>query len=225
VHCHEGSFPSRLFSRPQSSRHHFANWTAARGLVAQTSMLPVRRLRPAERTQDHHDRGATRRPCRGTCPTSTGWRSRIRSEWHGPARRRRGCRSHHPEQFKPNRAGAATAKASTATLGKRVCAKILFTFRGAPIDREAMKWVRPRPTNEVRHVAAPHEARRAVVRDREGCNRILDDIRSKTDWPNFYRNAGSPDRVMPVSFNMPLHGGQILGPRAVRAGCRIPAGG
>jgi hypothetical protein len=60
----------------------------------------------------------------------------------------------------------------------------------------------------VRHVAAPHEARRAVVRDPDGRNRILDDIRNKTDWPNFYRNAGSPDRVMPVSFNKPLHVGQ-----------------
>ena len=77
----------------------------------------------------------------------------------------------------------------------------------------------------MRHVAAPHEARRAVVRDPDGRNRILDDIRDKTDWPNFYRNASSPDRVMPVSFNMPLHGGQILGPRADRAGCRIPGGG
>jgi N-acyl-D-amino-acid deacylase len=30
--------------------------------------------------------------------------------------------------------------------------------------------------------------------------RVLSDIRNKTDWPNFYHNAGSPDNVVPVSF-------------------------
>jgi N-acyl-D-aspartate/D-glutamate deacylase len=30
--------------------------------------------------------------------------------------------------------------------------------------------------------------------------RVINDIKSKTDWPNFYRNAGSPDRLILVSF-------------------------
>ena len=74
-------------------------------------------------------------------------------------------------------------------------------------------------------MAGGEVAMRRRLRDPDSRKRVLDDIRNKTDWPNFSRNAGSPDRVMPVSFNMPLHGGQILGPRADRAGCRIPGGG
>src|SRR5439155_26587461 len=29
---------------------------------------------------------------------------------------------------------------------------------------------------------------------------VLDDIRTRNDWPNFYRNAGSPDNVLLISF-------------------------
>src|SRR5262249_7372403 len=43
-------------------------------------------------------------------------------------------------------------------------------------------------------------AMRRRLRDPDSRKRILDDIRNRTDWPNFYRNAGSPDRLLLVSF-------------------------
>ncbi len=43
-------------------------------------------------------------------------------------------------------------------------------------------------------------AMRRRLRDPEARRRILDDIRNKADWPNFYRNAGGPENVLPVSF-------------------------
>jgi N-acyl-D-amino-acid deacylase len=53
-------------------------------------------------------------------------------------------------------------------------------------------------------------AMRRRLRDPDSRRRILDDIRTKTDWPNFYHNAGSPDNLMPVSFRQealkPLQG-------------------
>jgi N-acyl-D-amino-acid deacylase len=53
-------------------------------------------------------------------------------------------------------------------------------------------------------------ALRRRLRDPEARKRLLDDIRNKTDWPNFYRNAGSPDNVLLVSFRQeslkPLQG-------------------
>ncbi len=53
-------------------------------------------------------------------------------------------------------------------------------------------------------------AMRKRLREPESRKRILDDIRNKTDWPNFYRNAGSPDHIVPVSFKQeslkPLQG-------------------
>ncbi|HEV3235955.1 MAG TPA: D-aminoacylase [Gemmataceae bacterium] len=51
--------------------------------------------------------------------------------------------------------------------------------------------------------------RRRLV-DPESRKRALNDIRNKTDWPNFYANAGTPDNVMLVSFKQealkPLQG-------------------
>src|SRR5439155_7446118 len=41
---------------------------------------------------------------------------------------------------------------------------------------------------------------RRRLRDPESRRRILDDIRNKTDWPNFYRNAGSADNVLLISL-------------------------
>ena len=53
-------------------------------------------------------------------------------------------------------------------------------------------------------------AMRRRLRDPESRKRVLDDIRNKTDWPNFYRNAGSPDNLLLVSFKQqalkPLQG-------------------
>src|SRR5207253_5547015 len=38
------------------------------------------------------------------------------------------------------------------------------------------------------------------LRDAESRTRLLNDIKNKTDWPNFYRNAGSPENILLVSF-------------------------
>jgi N-acyl-D-amino-acid deacylase len=38
------------------------------------------------------------------------------------------------------------------------------------------------------------------LRDDDSRKRIVDDIRNKTNWPNFYRNCGTPDGLMLVSF-------------------------
>lgn len=43
-------------------------------------------------------------------------------------------------------------------------------------------------------------AMRRRLKDPKDRARVIDDIRNKTDWPNFYRNAGSPDRLILVSF-------------------------
>lgn len=43
-------------------------------------------------------------------------------------------------------------------------------------------------------------ALRRRLRDPEARRRVLADIRDKADWPNFYRNAGSPDRIVPIGF-------------------------
>lgn len=43
-------------------------------------------------------------------------------------------------------------------------------------------------------------AMRRRIKDPKDRARIIDDIKNKTDWPNFYRNAGSPDRLILVSF-------------------------
>jgi N-acyl-D-amino-acid deacylase len=44
-------------------------------------------------------------------------------------------------------------------------------------------------------------AMRRRLRDPKDRQRVLDDIRDpKYEWPNFYQNAGSADRVVPVSF-------------------------
>jgi N-acyl-D-amino-acid deacylase len=53
-------------------------------------------------------------------------------------------------------------------------------------------------------------AMRRRLRDPESRGRVLRDIRTKTDWPNFYHNAGSPDNILLVSFKQealkPLQG-------------------
>ena len=53
-------------------------------------------------------------------------------------------------------------------------------------------------------------AMRRRLRDAESRRRVLNDIRTKTDWPNFYHNAGSPENILPVSFKQetlkPLQG-------------------
>jgi N-acyl-D-amino-acid deacylase len=46
-------------------------------------------------------------------------------------------------------------------------------------------------------------AMRRRLRDPESRRRVVQDIRTKTDWPNFYHNAGSPERLLLVSFKQP----------------------
>jgi N-acyl-D-amino-acid deacylase len=49
-------------------------------------------------------------------------------------------------------------------------------------------------------MAGGEAAMRKRLRDKEDRRRVLDDIRNKTDWPNFYHNAGSPDNVLLIGF-------------------------
>jgi N-acyl-D-amino-acid deacylase len=53
-------------------------------------------------------------------------------------------------------------------------------------------------------------AMRRRLKDPDSRKRVLADIRDKTDWPNFYHNAGSPENVMLISFKQkalkPLQG-------------------
>src|SRR5579884_560908 len=62
---------------------------------------------------------------------------------------------------------------------------------------------------------------RRRLKDPDSRKRVLDDIRTKTHWPNFYHNAGSPDNVLLVSFKRealkPLQG-QTLAQIAKRRG-------
>lgn len=59
-------------------------------------------------------------------------------------------------------------------------------------------------------MAGGEVAMRRRLRDPQDRRHILDDIRNKTDWPNFYHNAGSADNVMPIAFKQerlkPLQG-------------------
>ncbi|WP_202974088.1 N-acyl-D-amino-acid deacylase family protein [Fimbriiglobus ruber] len=43
-------------------------------------------------------------------------------------------------------------------------------------------------------------ALRRRLKEPESRKRVLEDIRTKTDWPNFYHNAGSPDNILLISF-------------------------
>src|SRR5437588_12791610 len=49
-------------------------------------------------------------------------------------------------------------------------------------------------------MAGGEVAMRRRLREPESRPRILNDIRHKSDWPNFYRNAGPPENILPVSF-------------------------
>jgi N-acyl-D-amino-acid deacylase len=49
-------------------------------------------------------------------------------------------------------------------------------------------------------MAGGEVAMRRRLRDADDRRRVLDDIRNKTDWPNFYHNAGSPENVVLISF-------------------------
>lgn len=59
-------------------------------------------------------------------------------------------------------------------------------------------------------MAGGEVAMRRRLRNPQDRRRVLDDIRTKTDWPNFYHNAGSPDNILLISFKQealkPLQG-------------------
>lgn len=56
-------------------------------------------------------------------------------------------------------------------------------------------------------------AMRRRLRDPEQRQKIVVEIRDKTDWPNFFRNAGGPEFIRPISFKQtalkPLQGQSI----------------
>ncbi len=49
-------------------------------------------------------------------------------------------------------------------------------------------------------MAGGETAMRKRLKDKDDRRRILNDIRNKSDWPNFYHNAGSPDKVLLIGF-------------------------
>jgi N-acyl-D-amino-acid deacylase len=59
-------------------------------------------------------------------------------------------------------------------------------------------------------MAGGEVAMRRRLRDPADRRRVLDDIRNKTDWPNFYHNAGAPENILLISFKQealkPLQG-------------------
>jgi N-acyl-D-amino-acid deacylase len=97
---------------------------------------------------------------------------------------------------------AAVAKVEAARrAGLKITANMyVYTAGAAPLTACIPPWA----------MAGGEVAMRRRLRDPEDRQRVLDDIRTKTDWPNFYRNAGSPDRIMLISFKQerlkPLQG-------------------
>lgn len=75
-----------------------------------------------------------------------------------------------------------------------------YTAGAAPLTSCVPPWA----------MAGGEAAMRRRLRDPEDRKRVLEDIRNKTDWPNFYRNAGSPERIVPIAFRQaalkPLQG-------------------
>src|SRR5205823_3491182 len=66
----------------------------------------------------------------------------------------------------------------------------VYTAGAAPLTACVPPWA----------MAGGELAMRRRLRDPDDRRRVLDDIRTKADWPNFYRNAGSPERHVPISF-------------------------
>ncbi|HMF13184.1 MAG TPA: D-aminoacylase [Gemmataceae bacterium] len=101
-----------------------------------------------------------------------------------------------------NKMDAAIAKVEDARrAGLKITANMyVYTAGAASLTACVPPWA----------MAGGEIAMRRRLRDPDDRKRVLDDIRTKTDWPNFYRNAGSPDRVMLVSFKQerlkPLQG-------------------
>src|SRR5262249_19539736 len=101
-----------------------------------------------------------------------------------------------------NKMDAAIAKVEDARrAGLKITANMyVYTAGAASLTACIPPWA----------MAGGEIAMRRRLRDPNDRKRVLEDIRTKTDWPNFYRNAGSPDRVVLVSFKQerlkPLQG-------------------
>jgi N-acyl-D-amino-acid deacylase len=87
---------------------------------------------------------------------------------------------------------AAIAKVETARReGLPITADMYcYTAGAAPLTACIPPWA----------MAGGEVAMRRRLRDPESRQRVLNDIRNKDDWPNFYRNAGSPENVVLISF-------------------------
>ena len=105
-----------------------------------------------------------------------------------------------------NKMDAAIAKVKAARReGLKITANMyVYTAGGAPLSACIPPWA----------MQGGEIVMRRRLRDPEDRKRVLDDIRNKTDWPNFYRNAGSPDRLLLVSFKQerlkPLQGKTLV---------------
>jgi N-acyl-D-amino-acid deacylase len=101
-----------------------------------------------------------------------------------------------------NKMDAAIAKVEAARrAGLKITANMyVYTAGAASLSACIPPWA----------MAGGEIAMRRRLRDPDDRKRVIDDIRNKTDWPNFYRNAGSPDRIMLISFKQerlkPLQG-------------------
>lgn len=87
---------------------------------------------------------------------------------------------------------AAIAKVESARKdGLAITANMYcYTAGAAPLTSCIPPWA----------MAGGEAAMRRRLRDAESRKRVLDDIRHKTDWPNFYRNAGSADNLLLIGF-------------------------
>jgi N-acyl-D-aspartate/D-glutamate deacylase len=101
-----------------------------------------------------------------------------------------------------NKMDAAVAKVEAARKeGLPVSANMYpYTAGAAPLTACIPPWA----------MAGGEVAMRRRLRDPDDRKRVLDDIRNKTDWPNFYHNAGSPDNLVLLGFKQetlkPLQG-------------------
>jgi len=87
---------------------------------------------------------------------------------------------------------AAIAKVEAARReGLRITANMYcYTAGAAPLTACIPPWA----------MAGGEIAMRRRLRDAESRPRVVSEIRASKSWPNFYLNAGAPDRLMPISF-------------------------
>jgi N-acyl-D-amino-acid deacylase len=108
---------------------------------------------------------------------------------------------------------AAIARVETARRdGLKITANLYcYTAGAAPLTACIPPWA----------MEGGEVAMRRRIRDPESRRRLLDDIRNKTDWPNFYHEAGSPENLMLIAFKhealKPLQG-KTLGQVAKQRG-------